>query len=235
MTILIVTIVEKFEEGAWLTVAVTGTVIALCFLIKAHYRYIGSKLAVAYATLEDLPLSPVEHVRQLDPSLPTAGVLVGAYGGAGIHTVLQVLRAFPHHFRNIVFVSAGILDSGSFKGEGAVEHISAQTRDDIRRYVELAGGLGLAAEGRWSVGTDTIDELERLCLGVSRDYPELTFFAGKVVFPNERWYHRLLHNNTALSLQLRLQDAGKTLVIMPTRIGAPAASTTAAAGKPPTA
>jgi hypothetical protein len=234
-TILIMTIVTKFEEGGWLTVAVTSAVVGLCFLIKAHYRSVGSRLAVAYAALENLPLTPVEEARQLDPSLPTAGVLVGSYGGAGIHTVLQVLRAFPHHFRNIVFVSAGILDSGSFKGEGAVEQISARARDDIRRYVELAEGLGLAAEGRWSVGTDTVDELERLCLGVARDYPELTFFAGKVVFPNERWYHRLLHNNTALSLLLRLQDAGKTLVILPTRIGAVTASAAAAAIKPPPA
>jgi hypothetical protein len=34
----------------------------------------------------------------------------------------------------------------------------------------------------------------------------------------ERWYQRLLHNETALAIQKRLQWAGRTMVLMPIRV-----------------
>ncbi len=36
--ILVVNLFEKFAEGAWLTVVVTGTLVAICMLIKRHYN-----------------------------------------------------------------------------------------------------------------------------------------------------------------------------------------------------
>ena len=46
----------------------------------------------------------------------------------------------------------------------------------------------------------------------------MLFFAGKLIWQNERWYHRLLHNNTAHALQKRLHWAGRAMVIMPARM-----------------
>ena len=37
-TILSITVYEKFTEGGWLTLLITASVIAICFLIKRHYR-----------------------------------------------------------------------------------------------------------------------------------------------------------------------------------------------------
>src|SRR4029077_5594011 len=35
-TILVITAVEKFGEGGWITLLVTSAVVGLCFLIQAH-------------------------------------------------------------------------------------------------------------------------------------------------------------------------------------------------------
>jgi hypothetical protein len=68
------------------------------------------------------------------------------------------------------------------------------------------------------IGTDAVDELEELCLEVVQDFPRATFFAGQLVFQKDNWMHRLLHNQTAYSLQRRLQWAGFPMVILPTRV-----------------
>jgi hypothetical protein len=63
-----------------------------------------------------------------------------------------------------------------------------------------------------------VEEAEKLCLSVYKEFARTTFFAGKVIFGRERWYQRLLHNETALAVQRRLQWAGITMVIMPARV-----------------
>jgi hypothetical protein len=145
-------------------------------------------------------------------------VLVASYSGLGIHTVLNAFRAFPGFYKGLVFLSVGVVDSGEFKGEGAVEELQARTREMLERYLELARGLGVPAAARMAVGTDAVDTAERLCLDVTKEFPKSTFFSGKMVFQQERWYHALLHNNTALALQRRLQWAGKTMVTLPVRL-----------------
>jgi hypothetical protein len=45
----------------------------------------------------------------------------------------------------------------------------------------------------------------------------MTFFAGKIGFERERWFQRLLHNETAYAIQHRLHWAGHTVVIVPAR------------------
>ena len=48
--------------------------------------------------------------------------------------------------------------------------------------------------------------------------PFTTFFIGKVLFKDETWYHRWLHNETAFALQKRLEWVGKPMVILPARV-----------------
>jgi hypothetical protein len=67
-------------------------------------------------------------------------------------------------------------------------------------------------------GTDVVDELERLCRVVQREFPKAIVFAGQLVFQRETWYGALLHNQTAYSLQRRLQWDGIQMVILPTRV-----------------
>jgi hypothetical protein len=135
--------------------------------------------------------------------------------------VLNIFRAFPGYFRGLCFLSVGVVDSGEFKGEHAVKELRGKTEEMLQRYVRLAQGMGIPACSRYALGTDAVAEAERLCLEVARDFPRTTFFAGKMIFQRERWYDRLLHNETALAIQKRLQWAGKTVVTLPVRVREP--------------
>ncbi|HET9294555.1 MAG TPA: APC family permease [Gemmatimonadales bacterium] len=221
VTILGITIFEKFAEGGWITVLITLLVIGLCFLIRGHYRAAAAKVGELYQELGDLPHVPAGESLApgpVDRTKPTAAILVHSYGGVGIHTVLNVFRSFPGHFGNLVFLTVGVVDSGEFKGEHAVEELRARTEEMLGKYVALAHRLGVPATSRLAIGTEVVAEAERLCLGVAREFPHTTFFAGKMIFQKERWWQRFLHNETAMAIQKRLQWAGKTVVTLPIRV-----------------
>jgi hypothetical protein len=196
--------------------------VAVCFWVRGHYVKAASSVVRLYQDLHDLPETPKPGIpAEPDRNQPVAAVLVGSYGGVGIHTVLNIFRAFPGYFRGLVFLSVGVVDSGEFKGEHAVEELKQKTEEMLGRYVRLAQGMGIPAVARYAVGTDAVEEAEKLCLEVAREFPRITFFAGKMIFQRERWYDRLLHNETALAIQKRLQWAGKTVVTLPVRVREP--------------
>ena len=118
----------------------------------------------------------------------------------------------------MVFISVGVVDSGNFKGAEAVDDLKAHTQKSLEKYVALARRLGFPARGYLAMGTDVVDELEQLCRVVYRDYPKSVVFAGQLVFQRETWYGVVLHNQTAYSLQRRLQWDGIPMVILPTRV-----------------
>jgi len=111
--ILTVTVYEKFEQGGWVTLALTGGLIAGCFLIRRHYRLVHDNLRRLDGILEALPAGSASGPRALDPAAPTAVLLVGGYAGLGIHSLLSVERLFPGYFKNFVFVSVGAVYSKS--------------------------------------------------------------------------------------------------------------------------
>ncbi len=221
-TILGVTVFEKFREGGWITIVVTGLLLGLCYLVRAHYRALGRKLGQLHhemaPVLEAIEAKAPATVPAFDRSQPTAALLVGGYGGLGVHTLLSIVRIFKGHYRNLVIVCVGVLDSGEFKGEHAVEDLQARCDDTIAKYVALARKLGLPAVGRTALGTDVVEEGERLCLTVAREFPETTFFAGQIIFQREAWYQHLLHNETAFAIQKRLHWNGKAMMILSARV-----------------
>jgi hypothetical protein len=218
MAILVVTIVEKFHEGAWMTLAVTGVAIAACICIRKYYRVVSSKLRHLEHTLGNLPTRNPAVTAEPDPSQPTAVILVGGYGGLGLHTLLNTVRFMPGYFRNMIFVSVGVVDSGAFKGAHAVNDLRESTEGSLAKYVDLARRLGMPAASFSAIGTDVVDELSNLCVAVAEKFPRPIFFAGQLVFQEDKWYQRLLHNETAYSVQRRLQWAGLPMVILPTRV-----------------
>ncbi len=217
-TILVITVWQKFFLGGYMTLIVTGAVIALCFVIRRHYSTVATKLGKLYERLAHLP--PVENpaTGEPDDQEPVAVVLVGGFGGLGIHTFMSAFRAFPNHFKGVVFVSVGVIDSREFKGEGTVEALKQSVESTLSRYVAMCRSQGMAATSRLAIGTDAVEEGEQLCLGVAKEFPKSTFFAGKVLFQKERWYQAILHNETAFSIQKRLQWAGKVVVVVPARV-----------------
>jgi amino acid transporter len=222
LTILGVTTWEKFSEGGWVTLALTVGLIGLAAGIRRHYRGVQENLRRLDAILEALPAHPGGPAPALDPKAPTAVLLVGGYGGLGVHALLTVQRTFPGHFRNFIFVSAGVVDSASMKGVEEVDRVRLRTREALERYVDLAHRLHLAADLRMEVGTEATAVAEQLCVAVAKEYPRSVIFAGKLVFQRERWFQRLLHNETAYQLQRRLQFEGLNAMVMPVRVLEPA-------------
>lgn len=217
-SILAITVAFKFEEGAWKTVVVTGALTILCLLIRAYYQSVSRRLRRLDESLGTIEVQGEPTQAPLDPDAHTAVILVGGYSGLGVHTLLNAVRFVPHHFKNMVFISVGVVDSGNFKGAEAVDDLKAHTQKSLEKYVALARRLGFPARGYLAMGTDVVDELEQLCRVVYRDYPKSVVFAGQLVFQRETWYGVVLHNQTAYSLQRRLQWDGIPMVILPTRV-----------------
>jgi hypothetical protein len=199
---------------------VTGAVIMFCFMIRQHYDTVAGKVHRLYSTLLEFPRSPEADKRRVEPrtSEPVAAVLVGDYGGVGLHTCMTAVARFPHHFDGVVFVSVGVVDSKEFKGEGTVEALRENVERNLKKYVEFARNQGIPATYRLSIDTEAVEGAERLCLDLLKEFPRVTFFAGKVIFGKERWYHALLHNGTAYAIQKRLQWAGQMVVVVPVRV-----------------
>jgi hypothetical protein len=112
----------------------------------------------------------------------------------------------------------GVVDSASFQGVEEVDRVREQTEADLSKYVELARGLGIPADYRMSMGTEAIGECEKLAKEVVRDFQRSIFFAGKLIFEREKWWDRVLHNETAYALQRRLQFSGIPMVVLPVRV-----------------
>ncbi len=223
-SILIVTLSVKFLEGGWLTLVITTLVIGLCFWIRYHYHSVLQQLQRLNEILSDLPAAATGEPKAVDPKRPTAILLVADFGGLGIHSLLNIQRLFPGYFYNYVFVSVGVIDSANFKGAGEVERLQEKTEQNLVRYVDLAHRLGLAADSRFAVGTEAVDETSRLCQEVAKKYPHSVVFGGKLIFQEERWYHRFLHNETANAIQKRVQFAGLAMVVLPVRVHEASAS-----------
>ncbi len=217
-SILTVVVIEKFQQGAWMTLVITSALIFLCFWIKGHYEQVKSGLKRLEDTIQDAMPELPEKPAAIRRHLATAVLLVGRYDGLGIHGLLTIQQLFPGHYKNFIFVSVGAIDAAAMKGFEEVERIRERTEQGLQRYVQLARGLGLAADSRMSVGVDVLEEAEKLCLEVGKEFPKAMCFANKLIFEQERWYQRLLHNETAYQLQRRLQFAGLHSMVLPGRV-----------------
>ncbi len=217
-SILVIMLLEKLQEGGWVTVVVTTALIVLCFTVRRHYRNVSKLVKEVDQMFEDIPVVPLKERRlpKLDPNKPTAVILVGGGSGrTGIHTLLNIFRLFPDNFKNVVFVSVGIINSDIFKGEIPVHDLEERVKKGLEYYVELAQGLEVPATSYHRIGADVVEEASDLCVEISKKFPRSVFFASELVFQEPHWYHRLLHNETAYAIQRQLRFAGLSLVIIP--------------------
>lgn len=218
--ILLVTVTIKFAEGGWVTVLVTSGFIFLCYIVRSHYNEVRGALKSLDETLTHIPFQPdlKSPVPVKDPGASTAVVIARDFDGIAVHSLLSIARLFPNHFKNVVFVSVGLIDSGRFKGLGEIENLRRSKEEDLKSFVDFANCLGWYAEYRYALGIDLMDELEKLCRSVAREFPKSVFFAGKLVFQKENFLARLLHNHTPHTLQQRLQFEGLEMMVLPIRV-----------------
>jgi len=218
VSILTISLVEKFTEGGWVTLGVTMLLIGFCIIIKRHYDNVSVHLKRLDDILSDIPAVTIEAPRETNPRAQTAVLFVKEYGGLGIHSFLSIQRLFPNHFKNFIFATVHIVDAGSLKGAADLDQAIEGTEASLKQYVSLANQLGFAADFKLGVGTEVLIEAERMCLEIAKEYPHSIFFAAKLVFQRERWYQPFLHNETAYAFQTRLQFAGLNSMVLPVRV-----------------
>jgi hypothetical protein len=219
LSILIVSVVEKFFEGGWVTVVVTSGFIALAFLIKRHYQNVREELRRLDETLLNIPVRP--HEESTDPIVrdeALAVLLVNGFSGLGVHTLLSIQNLFPRVYRNYLFVQIGVIDSAAFKGAREIDELKKQTIADLEKYVAFARRLGFRADYRFAIGTEAVEQVVKLSEEIRKEFPRSIFYLGQLVFENDRFYHRILHNETAFAIQRRLQFAGLQAIVLPIRV-----------------
>jgi len=220
--ILISVVVLKFHEGGWITLLITGCLIGVATLIKKHYLATAQQLhrlnelvkvaGIPSKKALEAPESP------LDPDAKTAVLFVNGYNGFGLHTLFNVIRLFGGEFRNFVFVEVGVIDAGNFKGAEEVENLHHKIEHDVDRYVHFMRQKGCHAEGLTFMGVDVIEEVEKIGVEILEKYPNAVFFGGQLVFPNDSFFNRLLHNYTVFTMQRTFYQKGVPFVILPIRV-----------------
>jgi hypothetical protein len=220
--ILVLLCVVKFDEGGWATLLVTGALIAAAFWVKAHYRQTQKKLhrlnELVAAALADEGIVADKTPPPCDVNARTAVFLVNGFNGLGLHTLLAVVRMFPKVYQNFVFVQVGVLDAGNFKGADEVENLRAHAEKQASRFVDYMSRRGFYAEAHTALGTDIVDEAAKLCDQMAEKFPQAQFFAGQLVFKDESFVTRWLHNHTVFELQRRLYQNGRAMLILPIQV-----------------
>jgi len=239
LTILTVTVAEKFSEGGWLTLVITFMLVGLCHLIKRHYNLVvqairaldrefpapeevGGSVEAALAQLprryRSMAIGNEEAAQEPSPEYPVAILFVGSYGGLGRHALFTLLRMFKRHFRGVVFVSIAVVDSDVFKGAEEVAALEERTTNNLARYERFGRSLGLATASTFSIGTEVAVEAEKLGRQLYKKYPQGLVVAGQLIFAQDTLWNRALHNETAFLIQQRLQHAGVPMVVLPVRL-----------------
>ena len=220
--ILILLCVVKFDEGGWVTLLVTGAIVGLSFWVKNHYRQTQKKLfrlnELVAAALADEAIVQEKTPPPCDTNARTAVFLVNGFNGLGLHTLLAVVRMFPKVYTNFVFVQVGVLDAGNFKGADEVENLRIHSREQVEKFVGYMSKRGFYAEAHVALGTDIVEEAAKLCVVIADKFPQAQFFAGQLVFKDESFATRWLHNHTVFELQRRLYQHGRAMLILPIQV-----------------
>ena len=214
VSILIVTLISKFTFGGWVTVVITSLVIGVCLLIKKHYTHVNKKLHEIDLLMTSTPLKTLQVVTPLQPSEATAVIMVGKHRGIGLHNLLWILRSFPEHFKNFIFLNVGIVDVESFSAKKELTAMQESSDKMLDYFVNYCQQQGLAAKGLVAFGTDPTEKLTLLSKKIMKEFPNSIFFASKLIFSKDNWITRFLHNETAVTLQRRLHLLGAQLVIL---------------------
>ena len=224
--ILLSLCVVKFFEGGWITLLVTGLLIAMALRIKRHY----ARTRTALCRLDDLAAVAEQSVMPpsdstvpapqpaFDAKSKTAVVFVNGFNGLGLHTLFTLIRMFPGVFKNFLFVQVGVVDAGNFKGTAELEHLKLHIRGEVSRYVQYMQQNGFYAEGLAETSIDVVTQIGELAPGIMQRYPHAVFVGGQLVFPQDRWVDRLLHNYVVFALQRKLYQGGYPFLVLPIRV-----------------
>ena len=214
-TILVVTVGMKFLEGGWVTVVITGSLVGLCVLMRRHYRSIRLLLKRTDDVLTTLPKAEAERLgvlpedRAAHRGTPTAVFLVSGFNGLGIHSFLNVQTLLPEVLQERRLPLGRRRRLGQLQGVGRDGEPEEGDRAGPRSGTSSTRGTSASRRSTTCrVGTDLLDELVELCREVRTKYDRPIFFTSKLVFPQENFANRLLHNQTPFAAPAPPPDGG---------------------------
>ena len=207
-----------FKPGTeGLTVAITGSLVGLAFLVRRHYRRFQFAATMLNLLVQD---SPAGHEPRpgAEADGRVAVLFVNHYDGLGARTLRRVRSLLGEDLRRVVFLSVVQVDWDELWNGKHLEQLRADRRQELVRYEHMAQEAGIQAESRFALGTDVVQELESLSIAVAEQHPDALFVAGQVVFQKESLANRLLHNEVPFALQRRLIFRGLDMIIVPVQL-----------------
>ena len=223
--ILIMITVIKFGEGGWITLIMTGSLIAVAASIKRYYyrtqRLLKrlDKLVYTVEEYQDKSLDGKQGEPHFNETSKTAIILVNGFNGMGLHTLFSVIRLFGDTFKNFIFMEAGMIDAGSFKGTDAIEALKEKITADLSRYENYMRKQGFFVTAYSAVGAHVIDEISAMAGNIYKKYPNCIFFGGQIVFNDESYLDKFLYNHVTFAVQKRLHQEGMPFMVMPVQVG----------------
>jgi len=216
-TVLVITTIEKFPVGGWLTLFITSIVIGLCFLTKAHYNKVRGGVRELDDLLTTIPTKGPVNTLTADPKSTTAIQLVNGFNGFGVHTFLTIIRSFKNLYKNFIFVSVAKWMSRPSRARTPWPAWRAELR---RPCANTSIWPAAWASPRISATSSDGHRPDRLVhhRAGQQGIPDSIVFAGQAVFRQPSLIHRLMHNETAFAIQQQLRWKGITAVILPIRI-----------------
>jgi amino acid transporter len=226
--ILLTVTILKFFDGGWITLLLTGSLIAMALLTQRHYRNthrllhrLDELVQVAESSCPAFPGeqgSTKELKVKYDPQDKTAILLVNGFNGLGLHTLFSIIRLFGGTFKNFAFVQVGIVDAGNFKGTEEVARMRTDVKKELDRYVHYMRCHGYYAAAYSSFGTDVVDEIASVTPEILERFPNAILFGGQLVFPKTTFLSGVFHNYTIFAVQRRFYNEGIPVVILPIRV-----------------
>ncbi len=224
LTILIAVVLVKFQEGGWITIFVTGSLMVVATAIKRFYRRTHKQLGHLDSLVEVVESTRSENAHgpgcrrktpRYNPRSKTAVILVSGFNGMGLHTLFNVVRLFGKGVRNFFFIQTGVVDADTFKGKDELERLEAHVKAGLEKYVSYVRNQGFYAKGYPLIGTDVVEEICTLAVKVHGEYPNSIFFGGRIVFREETLLTKTLYNYVTFAVQRRLHQSGIPFIIVP--------------------
>ncbi len=220
-TILTMTIYEKFFEGGWLTLGITGALVAFCIFIRKYYKTTDKKIKEYENEIEqsfNQSINCMEICPDLDEDKQTAVILLNDKSASGLYSLKWINDAFPNQFSNFVFVSVGEIDHDDFIHEEDLKKLKAETRANLKKYIDVTRKLGLPAEYEIRYSTDVIGSLTDIAEDVAKRYKHSIFFTNKLINDKDNPILQFLYNQIAYILQRRLHNRGMDMIVIPLRL-----------------
>jgi hypothetical protein len=101
----------------------------------------------------------------------TAVVLTNGYDGFGLYTLFKALDCFEENYERLVFIEIGVLDTKKFNKFDQFERLPEVIELDLKKYVYVAEQLGLKGDYFLSLGTDVVEEIDKLIPKITEKYP----------------------------------------------------------------